>query len=149
MKMEEALRLRQRYMTYRQIANHMGVDVHTAHDYVKDALKLAIRENVEDVKRMELARIEEIERALLPVAMNRDHVRQARSAEVLLKYFERKSALLGLDAPTRRIVDVVTHDKIDQAIEEMEREIGEREARSAAGGEPGAVGALSGAEAAS
>jgi hypothetical protein len=41
----------------------------------------------------------------------------------LLRVQERTSRLMGLDAPTRRAVDVITHDVFMEAVVEMEAEL--------------------------
>ena len=49
----------------------------------------------------------------------------------LLRVQERKVRLMGLDAPTRRAVDIITHDVIMQAIAELEADIARKEAELA------------------
>jgi hypothetical protein len=49
----------------------------------------------------------------------------------LLKVQERKTRLMGLDAPTRRAVDVITHDALMEAIADMEADIARKEAQLA------------------
>jgi hypothetical protein len=46
----------------------------------------------------------------------------------LLRVQERKARLMGLDAPTRRAVDVITHDMFMQAIGDLEAEVDRMEA---------------------
>ncbi len=49
----------------------------------------------------------------------------------LLRVQERKARLMGLDAPTRRAVDVITHEVFMAAVAEMEAEIARKEAELA------------------
>lgn len=44
------------------------------------------------------------------------------------RIMERRAALLGLNAPRRQIVNVITEDVIDRLIRETQTEIAEREA---------------------
>jgi len=49
----------------------------------------------------------------------------------LLRVQEREARLMGLDAPPRRAVDLITHDAFMQAIEELEADIARKEAELA------------------
>jgi hypothetical protein len=46
----------------------------------------------------------------------------------LLRVQERKARLMGLDAPTRRAVDGITHDVLMGAIAELEADVAREEA---------------------
>ncbi|WP_214371036.1 hypothetical protein [Pseudonocardia sp. H11422] len=46
--------------------------------------------------------------------------------QVLLRVAERRSKLLGLDAPTRGRVEVITESSVDAAIRQLEAELAER-----------------------
>ena len=46
----------------------------------------------------------------------------------LLRVQERKARLMGLDAPTRRAVDVITHDALMDAVADMEADIARKKA---------------------
>lgn len=49
----------------------------------------------------------------------------------LLRVQERKTRLMGLDAPTRRAVDVITHDMFMDAVADLEADIARKEAELA------------------
>jgi hypothetical protein len=51
-----------------------------------------------------------------------------------LSVMERRAKLLGLDAPVRKTIDVVTHDAFSKAMEELEGEIAALEASGQAAG---------------
>jgi len=54
----EAARLRGEGWAYRDIAKELDIDVHTAHDDVKAAVKAIVREPAEDVMALELQRLD-------------------------------------------------------------------------------------------
>lgn len=76
----EACDLRAQGWTYRRIADHFGIDVHTAYDAVQNTLKATIQEPADtlrtlmrerlDAERVRLAELEEAVRAVL----EREHV---------------------------------------------------------------------------
>jgi hypothetical protein len=54
----EAARLRGEGWTYRAIATQLGIDVHTAHDDVKEAVKAIVQEPAQTVLQLELDRLD-------------------------------------------------------------------------------------------
>ncbi len=54
----EACELRAQGWTYRRIAAHFGIDVHTAHDAVQNGLRDIIKEPAEAVRQFELDRLD-------------------------------------------------------------------------------------------
>lgn len=175
----EALRLRSRGWTYQQIADELGYyDRRTAYRAVEQALKDTLQEPAENLRKLEVDRLDEMYRHALAV-VERQHVAISQGRVVrrkipildsageqvmdphtdepmfryeevlddapllaaldrLLKIQERRARLLGLDAPARSRVEVVTQDQIEVAIENLERQIAERE-RELANGVPGQV----------
>jgi hypothetical protein len=69
----EAARLRGRGLSYRAIAAELGVDVHTAHDAVKRALTAIRAEPAEEVRTLELERLDRMWDAVLAV-LEREHI---------------------------------------------------------------------------
>lgn len=99
-KMRRALDMRKSGATYDQIAVDLGyANASGAAKLVKRALELTVQESAEEVRRMESERYDEILVALHP---NRG---EARTAEVMIKLFERRAKLLGLDAPEKRQIE--------------------------------------------
>ncbi|WP_413102228.1 helix-turn-helix domain-containing protein [Streptomyces sp. Inha503] len=115
----EAARLRARGMTYRTIAAELGMDVHSVHDAVKRALKEIVQEPAEDVRRMELERLDFLYEKAIEV-LEREHVTVSQGKIIyqgdapllddgpvlqaidrLLRIQERRAKLLGLDAATK------------------------------------------------
>jgi len=81
--------------TYRDVAAELGVTVHTAFRYVEQALDAVIREPAEQVREMELQRLDRLYKAASPAAESGD----AMMIAACLKIQERRARLLGLDAP--------------------------------------------------
>lgn len=125
----EACRLRTRGMGYLQIAKELGfADASGAHQAVQRGLQAIRQESAEDVRRIELERLDglldmarEIAEAAHPtVSAGKvldvpDNALRLAAMDRLLRIQERRARLLGLDAPQRISVDA----------ENIGREIGE------------------------
>lgn len=116
----EAARLRGRSMSYRAIADAMGYESHTsAMDAVKRALDAAPAEAAPEVRKMELGKLDHMETIVLGV-LERLHVTVSNgnvmrldgqplqddgpvlaAVDRLVKIQDRRSKLLGLDAPVK------------------------------------------------
>ncbi len=97
---EQALELRKLGLSYTRIAERLGCNRTTAYRYVKDALdalKSECDEHAEDVRRIELERLDSAQAALVKRVLSGD----VRAIEVTLKIQERRARMLGIDAPTR------------------------------------------------
>lgn len=116
----EALRLRSSGMTYREIAERQVTDVSTAHRRVARALEAVPYEAVEHHRQVEMERLDNLTAALWPSAM----AGNVRAVEMVLKTMDRRAALLGLDAPRRKSVEVITPDLIGAEIRRLEQELG-------------------------
>lgn len=103
----EALKLRRRGTTYRQIAAQLGVSAQQAHRDVTQALRDIVPSDVaEDVRHMEADRLDGMLEAIWP----RVEQGEPRAIEVALQLMARRAALLGLDAPKRTEAEVTVHD---------------------------------------
>lgn len=115
----EALRLRSRGLSYRDVAERMGVSVSTAYRSVKRGLDAIRAEPAADVRELELARLDAMYEAVVKV-LETKHVTVSQGRVVtlddepladdapvlaavdrLLKIQARRAALLGLDAETK------------------------------------------------
>lgn len=121
----EACRLRAQNLSYRQIAAELGVDVHTAYDAVQRGLRDTLQEPADEVRRLELERLDELAQQARKVMLGTHYlinqgnvVRLTRrgapleddgpvlaAIDRLLKIQERRARLLGLDAPQRVSID--------------------------------------------
>lgn len=138
----EAARLRARGWSYAQIAEHMGYANHTgARQAVHRALQAVVQEPAEELRNLELARLDIMWQAAVAVLeANHYLVSQGRliflgprpleddapvlaALDRMLKIMERRARLLGLDAPARTRVEVVTEDAVDAEIARLEQEL--------------------------
>ncbi|MFC9752994.1 hypothetical protein [Streptomyces sp. NPDC056921] len=139
----EAALLRSKGWTYPRIAAELGYG-HRADAYnaVQRVLKETVREVGENVRALELERLDRLEAAANEV-LEREHVTVSNGRVVdlqgapipdagpvlaaidrLLKIQERRAKLLGLDAPLKR--DVTLTDERAAAIEALVEELGEQ-----------------------
>jgi hypothetical protein len=153
----QALELRRRGLTYRQIAERMKwANQKSAWEAVQHALKDAIAEPAAEVKRIELDRLDEYMRHALRV-LAAPHYAISQKGEVvflldaasgaqkpvmddapvlaaidrLLKISERRARLLGLDAPRR--IEVRGIDAIDASLLDLAAQVGSLEPGPAPG----------------
>ena len=110
----QALQLREQGMTYDAIAKELGVSRTTAFDDVKDSLHEIIREPAEELRDLELSRLDNmllrLNTELAAVVKDRrqdklsaDKAAQsvARIVDGQLRVSDRRAQLLGLDSPQR------------------------------------------------
>lgn len=138
-----AVDLRRNGLTYRQIAAELGFSsVASAHEAVQRGLMDTIAETNDEVRRLELDRLDHLARTALKI-LGKPHLvvsqgRVARHPETgetlvdsgpvlaaidrLLKIQERRAKLLGLDAPAK--VEMLTIDAIDAEIQKLQAELG-------------------------
>lgn len=141
----DAARYRAEGWTYQRIANEVGFcDPSSAHKAVQRALKAVVRDANDTAAHLELNSLDEMAReawAVLQrthVVVSQGRVVQLNGAPVpddgpvlaaidrLLKIQERRAKLLGLDAPTRSRVEVISESAVDEAIRQLEAQIDER-----------------------
>lgn len=91
----QALELRRSGMDYREIAARLGVSTTLAWRDVQAAVKDIIREPAEDVRTLEIERLDRLFEAHYARALNGDH----RSTELCLKVMDRRGRMLGIDLP--------------------------------------------------
>ncbi len=97
----DVIRLRVAGFNFREIAAELRVSVSTAHaDYVEAMKKIreTTRESAEEVRSVELDRLDRMIRALETKAFGDG---DTRAIDTLLKVSERRAKLLGLDAPEK------------------------------------------------
>lgn len=115
----EAARLRSRGWSYRRIAAELDLSVSNAHAAVQRALRAIVEEPAQDVRTLELERLDGMYDAVMKVLEAKHFtVSQGRLIKIddepleddgpvlaavdrLLRIQERRAKLLGLDAPTK------------------------------------------------
>jgi len=95
----QALELRKAAATYQQIADQLGYrSASGAFNAVKAALKATLREPADELRELELARLDAM---LLPL-WRRVQSGDEKAVDRVLRIMERRARLLGLDAPRRQ-----------------------------------------------
>lgn len=92
-----ALDLRKSGMTFQQIGVELGVSTAQAYNYVKGALKETLQESADELRTLELERID---RLLLAVWQNAT-LGRVEAIDRAIKLMERRAKMLGLDAPVQ------------------------------------------------
>ena len=115
----QALELRISGMSYRAIADALSCADSTAYELVQSALREIPAANVEILRTEHDAMI----RLLMLKLKPRIDKGEPRAIEVATKLLERLAKLWGLDAPTRKVLEVVTESVIDEAIAALEAEL--------------------------
>ena len=91
----QALTLRKAGASYEAIARQCGYASRSgAYQAVQRELRRTMQEPAEDVRQLELARLDDLYRAMVPKALKGD----TWSVDRCLKIMERRALLLGLDA---------------------------------------------------
>jgi len=122
--------LRLMHYTEREIAAELGISPATAHrDIAACRAEWAERrtQSYESWVAEELAKIDLLERAILPAAISGDDKAQAR----LVQFMDRRARMMGLDKPERFEHTVITMDAVEAEIARLEREMTERERTNA------------------
>lgn len=123
-----ALELRRAGVTYDLIAQQLGYkDASVAYNTVKRALKRALQEPADDVRELELSRLDRMESVLWPQALQGDQ----GAIDRLLKIADRRAKYLGLDAPIRQEVEVTAYQggtDIDREVERLAAQLKQRKA---------------------
>lgn len=118
----EAAHLRAQGLTYRQIGQRQGCNQSSAYQRVQRALAAVPVEAVEELRRVELERLDLLLEKVMTKAVSEDKG-FLFAVDRALAIAERRSRLLGLDAPTRQTVTVITQDVVDAEIQRLEAEL--------------------------
>jgi hypothetical protein len=139
----QAARLRTRGLTYRQIADELGfAGPGKAHEAVKRVLAETVQDAADDLRAVELERLDQMYQAALKV-LETEHYAISHGKVIyledggppladdgpvlaamdrLLKIQERRAKLLGLDAPAK--TNVTVSDAITSEIEQLAAQLG-------------------------
>lgn len=112
-----ALQMRHAGASYRTIAQQLGIDVRTAFNDVQYMLTELAREPAENVRALELERLD---RLMIPLFARATRAEDGRlpdyqAIDRILKIMDRRAKLLGLDAPQK--IDITSYIR-EQAIAE-------------------------------
>lgn len=127
-RLREIVRMRRARFTEDQIAQRLGISQPRVSQLYKQALAEIPAHDVEEHRTEELGLIDDAIRSLMRIALEAGHPRTSVEAwNAIRGWAERKAKLLGLDAPTRSTVQVITADQIDAEIARLEAEIAAQE----------------------
>jgi hypothetical protein len=126
----KVLELRRAGDTWERIASIVGyANASGAQKAYRRVVVRVQRESVDEIRDMELDRLDRLQRAYWTDAIvNHDR----RAAELVLKVMDRRAKLLGLDAPNKVQAEVITYDgnfNIDADIERIIRQLDEVDTR--------------------
>ena len=148
-----AVELRRRGLSYPQIAEQLGFSAtSSAFDAVRRGIKDLWSEDNGEQTRIELDRLDDALRVLYRVMMSKhlaysqgrvvvdlqgqpvqDDGPNVQAALGIVRLSESRRKLLGLDAPTRKVVEVITQDVVDAELAQLVQEV------AANGGDVGAI----------
>ena len=115
-KINIALDHRLKGLSYREIANEMGVHSGTAHGYVQAAIRIIqekYTEKADALVTLERQKLDLLEVGLIKATREGD----VKAATAMLKIMERRAKLLGLDEPSKSEVKVDAVDVVVKAPE--------------------------------
>ena len=118
----EALRLRSKGLTYQKVADLIGTSKQTAYNRVQRALAAIPKEAVEEYRKLENERLDELLELVLKKAHDPDNKAAMFAVDRALAIFERKGKLNGTDAPVKTVT--VTVDALDMEIARLSAELG-------------------------
>lgn len=147
-----AVELRRRHLNYKQIAAQLGyASLSSAYDAVQRGLADQCAEASDEVRRMELDRLDDIARGFQRVFATRHYAASvtgkiARHPETgepliddgpviqaglaLLRVMERRAKYLGLDAPAKSRIEVVGAEQVESEIARLEAELAQNDSLS-------------------
>lgn len=141
----KAAHLRAEGLTYRKIAETLGVTVGCAYKAVSRAIAAVPVEAVNELRQIECARLDAVIAKLWDI-VHAEHpfVSNGRRFDDLhdvgpvlaaltgiVRTSESKRRLLGLDAPSRQTITVITEDAVDAEMRRLEQEIASADAEHA------------------
>lgn len=124
----EAAHLRAEGLTYPQIADRMGCAVSTAYESVQRAIAAVPVEAVGVLRQVECDRLDGIIAKLWDIINHDDTGTGDKIAALngVMRTSESKRKLLGLDAPARQTVTVISEDAVDAELRRLEEELATR-----------------------
>ncbi len=110
----QALDLRKSGASFAAIAQALNyASPSGAHKAVMSAIKKVLREPAEEVRTLELERLDRLQMAAWTKAIKGD----LRAIDAVLRIMKRRAELLGLDAPARINVEMAVVEEVDRMIE--------------------------------
>jgi len=126
--------LRRSRASFDEIGRELGISRQRAWRIYQAALRQIPAASVGDHRVEELALIDDATRDLLLVAKDPSNLLRYRieAWNGVCRWAERKARLLGLDAPAKRAIEVITQDVVEAEIARLEAELAAHDAEAAA-----------------
>ncbi len=122
-KQRQALELRKAGATFDQIAKALGyANAGGAYKVVQAGLRAVVQQPADEVRQLEVERLDAMLRALWPDAMAGKWLAIDRCLGIM----DRRARLLGLDAPLRIEEHVITEDAVDAEIRRLSEQLAEQ-----------------------
>ena len=115
--MAEAVRLRSKGLTYREIAEVLNINPSSAYRRVSKALAEVPVEAVDELRRIENERLDKLQAALWDAAL----LGNVSAVKAILVIMVRRAHLCGLDVPTQLTIDRIPLEVISAEIERLTR----------------------------
>ena len=128
---QRVIQLRRERHTFDEIARELGTSTTRAYNIYRQALALIPAADIEEHRAESLQLIEDQQRTLMGIIERTKHSQPrtaTESSRVMAQWEERKSRLLGMDAPTRNEYKIIPDDQVEWSIRELERQVGEKRA---------------------
>ena len=132
--------LRRQRLTWDQIGHDIGVSKQRAHKIYQEALAEYPASQLAEHRHEELELIDQAIRDLLAIAQDDRETETEKGTRPVTSprtrveawsairgWSQHRAALLGLNAPTRSTVDVVTHDSLAEEMQRLAAELGEND----------------------
>lgn len=113
-----ALELRKAGLTLDEIARQVGYrSAASVHNAIRIAMQQSLQEPADEVRQIELERLDKMHRALWPQAIRGEH----GAIDRVLRIMERRAKLIGLDAPAKQVLqhggDINVRDLSDDELQ--------------------------------
>ena len=124
----QVVAMRRRRFTFEVIGQQLGVSRARAYTLYREALAKIPAADLDEHRAEELTLIDDAIRNLMATALDRNNLGASIAAwNAIRGWCERKAKLLGLDAPARARIEVITEDVVDAEIARLAEEIGQGE----------------------
>ena len=120
----ECVKLRRAGWTWERIADKLGyASAGHAHMQFMSFMKRYPVEDIEAARALEAQRIDELQAAIYEQCIDQDSDKQHWALDRMIKLMDLRHRLLGLPAPVRQEITVVTQDVVDRALAEKRAEV--------------------------
>jgi hypothetical protein len=129
---QRAVDMRRAGVSFDAIARALGyASSGHAHTAFMTYMREYPRESIDDARQVELDRLDQLQAAIWQQCLASGSSNQHWAIDRMLKISDQRARLLGLNAPVRQEVSVITESTVDRAISDLQAQL---EAQAAAAG---------------